>query len=172
MKIITNNAVYVQMGDLMFLNQTDLPIPASIFVNFGGNNMTIVDDNNRYEFIKFEDESEIDYFKNLDWIVDYNVVKDLNKKQVKNLVREIAEEENTIAKKFNSLPEEEKEENMDMVSKYEQLEYKRYGIRDILLFKQGRIEMSLPEEVDYPANYKTSIKNIKKQLLKSKKGNK
>ena len=32
MKIITNDAAYVQMNDLMHLNQSDLPIPASVFM--------------------------------------------------------------------------------------------------------------------------------------------
>ena len=32
MKIITDNAVYVQKNDIAYLNQTDLAIPASIFM--------------------------------------------------------------------------------------------------------------------------------------------
>ena len=32
MKIITDSAVYVQKNDIAYLNQTDLAIPASIFM--------------------------------------------------------------------------------------------------------------------------------------------
>ena len=56
MKIITENAAYVQKND-----------------------------NNRYEFVKFEDKNEIEFFKNLDWMVDYNSVKDLNEEDFLNL---------------------------------------------------------------------------------------
>ena len=75
MKIITDNAVYVQKNDIAYLNQTDLAIPASIFMKIFGND--IVDDNNRYEFIKFDTPEEIEYFRNIDWMIDYNEVKNL-----------------------------------------------------------------------------------------------
>ena len=63
MKIITSEAVYVQKNDIGFLNQTDLSIPASIFLKVFGNGITIIDNSNRFEFVKFEEESEIDFFK-------------------------------------------------------------------------------------------------------------
>ena len=56
-KIITENAVYVQKNDIAYLNQTDLPIPASIFMKVFGNGIVIIDDSNRFEFEKFEDAS-------------------------------------------------------------------------------------------------------------------
>jgi len=57
MKIITSEAVYVQKNDIGFLNQTDLPIPASIFMKVFGNGVTIIDNSNRFEFVKFEEKS-------------------------------------------------------------------------------------------------------------------
>ena len=62
MKIITNDAVYVQKNDMGFLNQTDLLIPVSVFLKVFGNGITIIDDSNRFEFIKFEDKEEIEFF--------------------------------------------------------------------------------------------------------------
>ena len=45
--------VYVQMQDIMQLNQSDIAIPASIYTKvFTG--VTIVDDSNRFEFVKFD----------------------------------------------------------------------------------------------------------------------
>lgn len=64
MKIITNDAVYVQMNDIAYLNSLDLPIPASIYMKaFGMGGIAIINDMNRYDFIKFEEKSEIQYFK-------------------------------------------------------------------------------------------------------------
>ena len=57
--------VYVQMQDIMYLsNETDIPIPVTIFTKvFAG--VTIVDDSNRFKFVKFDDEHEVEFFKNL-----------------------------------------------------------------------------------------------------------
>lgn len=74
MKIITNDAAYVQMNDLMHLNQSDLPIPASVFMKVFGHGIVIIDDSNRFEFAKFEEDDDIEVFKNIDWIVDYYIM--------------------------------------------------------------------------------------------------
>ena len=76
MKIVTNEAIYVQKNDLVFLNQTDIPIPASIFMKAFGKGATIINYNNRFDFVKFEDSKEIEFFKNMDFILDYDLVKD------------------------------------------------------------------------------------------------
>ena len=45
---------------------------------------------------------------------------------------------------------EAREENMNMVFWCELLDFKIYSLRDILWFKQGHIQMELPEDVDIP----------------------
>ncbi len=69
MKIITDNAVYVQKNDIAYLNQIDLAIPASVFMKFFGNGI-VINDSNRYEFVKFEELEEIDFFKGIDRMID------------------------------------------------------------------------------------------------------
>ena len=87
MKIITNDSAYVQKNDIAYLNSSDLPIPASIFMKVFGNGVTIINDSNRYDFVKFDEESEIEYFKGLDWMINYNEVKDLSE-EFKNSIGE------------------------------------------------------------------------------------
>lgn len=169
MKVITEDAVFVQMNDIVFLNSTDLPIPASIVMEVFGKGITIVNDSNRYDFVKFEESTQIDFFKDLDWIVDYCALKDKSEEQIKKEIDQVIEERNKIADKFNNLPEYEKNDNFDLVSRYEQLEYKAYSMRDLLWFKQGHIDMELPEEATYPSGYKPTIKTRLKRLIKSKK---
>lgn len=171
MKIITKDAIHVQMNDLMFLNGTDLPIPASIFLKVFGQGTVVVTNSNRYNFVKFEDESEIEYFKELDWIIDYDSVKELDKTGIKQLNDQIIDEEQEIADKFNNLPENEKVDNFDMVARYEQLEYKKYSLKNFVSFKQGKTSMELPEGVEYPTEYKPTIKNAVKQFIKRKSTN-
>ena len=70
MKVFRDNAVYVQMYDLGFLHSSDLAIPASIFEKAYGEGVTIIDEGNRWYFIKFDKPSELEFFRGLDWIID------------------------------------------------------------------------------------------------------
>lgn len=151
MKIVKNNKIYVQKNDIVCLNQTNLAIPASIFMKVFGNGIVIIDDSNRYEFVAFDTPEEIEFFRNLDWIIDYDEVKKLSEEEMIALGQSIAEEKNKIARIFNSLPQEEREKNMNLVSQAELLDFKMYSLRDILWFKQGRIKMELPEGVELPS---------------------
>ena len=153
MKIITENAVYVQKNDIAYLNYTDLPIPASIFMQVFGNGTVIINNNNRYEFEKFEDNSEIEFFKGLDWIVDYNSVKDLSDAEIIEMGQSIAQSKNQIAQQFNSMSENERKKNLKMITQYELLDFKMHSLKDILWFKQGHLKITLPEDIDYPKRF-------------------
>lgn len=170
MKIITENAVYVQKNDIAYLNQTDLAIPASIFMKVFGD-IFIVDDSNRYEFIEFDAPEEIDFFKAVDWMIDYNEVKALSEEEIISLGKSIIEEKNSIAQKFNFMALEERKRNMNMVSQCELLDFKMYSLRDVLWFKQGHIKMELPEGVEFPTGLKKEkgIRKLIKTMLNKKK---
>ena len=173
MKIITSEAVYVQKNDIGFLNQTDLPIPASIFLKVFGNGITIIDNSNRFEFVKFEEESEIEFFKNLDWIVDYDSVKDLDESQIIELGQAVAQQKNNIVTQYNSMTNDERRENAHMVFECERLDFKMYSLRDALWFKQGHLQFDLPGEIDFPEGCKKSPeKGLRRILSKLKKTNK
>lgn len=172
MKIVTNNAVYVQKDDMIALNETDLPIPTSIFNKVWGVGITIIDGTNRYEFIKFEEEHEIEYFKELDWIVDYNELKDLDESEFIALGEKAAEEQKEIAEKYNFMTKEEQNQNQDLVSRHQMLTFKIYSIRDVLWFKQGHIRFALPEGVEYPKwDEEKEEKGFQKILNKFKRKN-
>lgn len=173
MKIITSEAVYVQKNDIGFLNQTDLSIPASIFLKVFGNGITIIDNSNRFEFVKFEEESEIEFFKNLDWIVDYDSVKDLDESQIIELGQAVAQQKNNIATQYNSMTNDEHRENEHMVFECERLDFKMYSLRDALWFKQGHLQFDLPEGIDFPEGCKKAPeKGLRRILSKFKKTNK
>ena len=163
MKIITDNAIYVQKNDMVYLNQLDLAIPTSIFMKVFGSGVVIIDDSNRYEFVKFDAPEEIEFIKGIDWMIDFNKVKDLSEEEMITLGRSIAEERNRVAHKLNSMTQEEIKENMNMVSQYELLDFKMYSLRDVLWFKQGNIKIELPEGITLPADFKQE-KGIKKLI--------
>lgn len=121
MKIITDNAAYVQMNDITFLNHCDLPIPASVFMKSFGFGIFVVDDSNRYDFKEFNKPEDIEFFKNIDWMIDYNEVKDLSDEEHIALAQSIADEMNAIAEKFNSMSPKQKKKNINMISQLELL---------------------------------------------------
>lgn len=164
-KIITNNAAYVQKNDLAYLIHSDLPVPADILINTVGDGSFIVCDDNRYDFIEFKEKEAIIFFKSLDWIVDYNEVKDLSDEEIMALGQSISSDRNEIAQKFNSMTSEQKQENLSMITQHELLGFKLYSLSDVLFFKQGNLKMTLPEEVE-PTKKEQQEKGIKK-LIKS-----
>ena len=145
MKIMTDDAVYVQKNDLAYLNQTDLPIPASIFMKVFGSGV--------------------------DWMIDYNEVKDLSEEETIALGQSIAEEKNRIAQKFNSMSLKERNRNMDLVFQCELLDFKLCSLRDILFFKQGHIKMELPEmeNISTEIVQEKGIKKLIKTIFDKKK---
>lgn len=165
MKIITDNCVYVQMNDIMFLNQTDLSIPVSIFLKVFNDDVVIINDRNRYDFVKFDDALEIEFFRNLDFIVDYNSVKDLSEEEIIDMGQKVANKKNSIAKTYNAMTSSIREENMHLVYECERLDYKMYSLRDVLWFRQGRLKFNLPSEIIG----EKKEKGIKKLLRKIKK---
>lgn len=176
MKIITNDAVYVQKNDIGFLNQTDLSIPASIYMKVFGYGITLIDDSNRFEFVKFQEESEITFFRDLDWIIDYDSVKDLDEEQIIELGQNITQQRNSIAKKYNAMTKKRRKANANMVDQCNKLDFKMYSLRDFLWFKQGHIHFDLPDGIDFPEGCKkieeqVEEKGLKKLLSKLKKTN-
>jgi len=168
MKIITNDAIYIQKNDIFYLRHTNLyiPIPSSVdYIN--------ISDKDRYEFIKYEDEKDIEFLKNLDLIINYDEFKDLSEEEIINLGQSIAQEKNRIANKFNSMPEKFREENIDIVEeKCKLLGFKMYSLRDLLLFKKGMLKMNLPDGIPYPSEYHQNedkgLKKILKKIFKNK----
>lgn len=144
-KIINSDSAYVQKNDTAYLNSFHLLIPFSIFMKVFGNGVTIINDSNRYDFVKFDEESEIEFFKGLDWMIDYNEVKDLSEDEIIKLAKNIEKEREKIATTFNSMSKKEKNQHIDMVTKCDLLEFKFYSLRDILWLKQGHISIKLPE---------------------------
>ena len=157
MKIINKDVAYVQKNDIAYLNTTDLPIPLSIYAKVFGFETSIVNDNNRYSFIKLDDKSEIEYLKGIDFVVDYNDYKDLSEEEMTKILDSIKDEYYKVVDEFNAMTKEERTKHHNLITQSENLEFKYCTIRDILWFTQGHIKFELPEGVDYPKHYKKPI---------------
>ena len=166
MKIITNNMMYVQQNDLYCLYFYNIPMPEVVQKKIISKNyndiisMSIIKKN---KFVACNDADVIEYFKNIDWIVDYNQVKDLSAEEIIELRKSITQEINKKEDKFFTLPPDER--NLNMLFQCQLLYLKNNSLNQLLLFKQGKIKIKLPEDIDYPDDMvsKNSIKRLIKK---------
>lgn len=141
------DVVYVQIHDIFFIsNETDITIPESIITKVFSN-VTIVDCSNRFDFVRFDEDSEVAFFKKLDFIIDYDDYKDLTDKQLNEKYQKAVEMHNSIATKFNSMPLDLRDHNMDLRDKHAQLKHMFISISDLYELKHGNISMPFPEFV-------------------------
>ncbi len=141
--------VYVQMQDIMHLNQSDLPIPASIYTKvFTG--VTIVDDSNRFDFVRFDEEYEVSFFRDLEFVIDYDKYKDLTDEQLEDEGKKLAVKANEIAEKWNNMSEEERKQNTNLLQEHENLGYMLDFLSEIYAIKHRKKKMPFPEFVHVP----------------------
>lgn len=174
MKIIQEQVCYVQKKDIMFLfSQLDIPIPTSIMNRMFESDdsdknleFLVINENNKEEFVSFTRPKEISFFQDLDWIVDYNEVKNLSLDESIQLGQAIATERNDIAKKYNAMSKDEQNQNLNMLDRYYLLGYKMQSLADIIFFRQGCTSFSLPEEVEFSVLPNLSAQEKKESSIK------
>lgn len=172
MKIIKDDKVYVQNIDLTFLLDAvscfNISVPndvmSKIYVP-----MFICDGSNQYEFKMFEGKDSVEFFKKLDYIVDYDELKNLSDDEIMSYGEKVCEERNSKAHKYNNLPQRENDEVFRKLhTEIILLEHKLSSVRDMLWFKEGHIKMTLPEGIEYPEGYKAKKDSILRRIFKRK----
>lgn len=158
MKIITENKAYVQLNDLSYLMKfmEGNPIPASIIEDVF-NGIFICSNENRYDFREFNKPEQIEFFKKLDYSVDYMELKDKSEEEIMAYGDSIAKMANSIANTANELIKRGRSVPIELTSKYEQLEFKLLSVRDFLWFKQGNLKMKLPKINDSKTETKKGL---------------
>lgn len=152
--------VYVQMQDIMYLsNETDMPIPATIFTKvFTG--VVIVNDSNRFDFVRFDKEHEVKFFKEIDFIIDFDKYKEFTDEQLEEEAQKLASRSREIAEKWNSMTAEERKNNISLYSENENIGYMINFLSEIYAVKHGRRSMPFPKFVKMP--WKTKKRRSKK----------
>ena len=149
MKIFTSTGVYVQKNDLAYLNNSSLTIQSSVFRKMMPEITGIVNDSNRYDFVKFETEADIEYFKNIAWIIDYDTVKDMNEGELSSYAIEIAEEQDKLVDRFNSMSPDVKKSHYYLIEENNFYDFKFNSIVSFIQYRRGIIKYKLPDEL-YP----------------------
>lgn len=147
MKIITNNAAYLSKYYLYTLTSfslvTGVGVPISMF------DITRKKSFNKYgskDFIKFTKREEIEFLKEADWIIDYNLYITKSIDEIIAEIDSIDLEGKEINEYFNSLSEEQKELELGYLCvKVKMLRYKRESLEDILRLKENNKTIDLKE---------------------------
>ena len=152
MKIVNiendNKKVYVQLNDVMMLMQLDSTIPDEVMDKVFSK-VFIVTDDNRFEFAEFTEPSTVDFFESCDWIPDFRYYKNMSEEEIIADGQNIADEMNSIAIKWNTMTDEEKDRNEDLLTRYNRLEFKMHSTAEILWTKQGHRVMPFPIVPDF-----------------------
>ena len=159
MKIITKNAAFVQKSDIIQLNLYNAEKLNPTFMKVFGNSIIIFDNCNINEFVEFNEQKEIEFFKNTDWIIDYNEIKKLSEEEIFDLARSIIKEKNTIFQKLSTMTNEEREQNTNLVTDYEFLQFKLTSLQDALWLKKGHKKGHI--HIDIPIKKKQKTKDKK-----------
>lgn len=84
MKVFKDGKLYVNKNDLLILRKSQYQVPDSVFG--GRESNLILLGIEKDAFLEFTDEKDIEFFKKIDWIVDYDSVRDLDLEVLKKLM--------------------------------------------------------------------------------------
>ena len=97
LKIICDNGIYVQKNDIAFVVNNTKNVDHLKLIN--------INDENIYEFELFSSPKDIEFFSNLDFIVNYDDIKNIDEDDVIKLIQKANLEkikmENTDSEKSN-----------------------------------------------------------------------
>ena len=158
--------VYVQMNDMIYVNNLVSSIPATIFIKVFGHGITIIDDSNRFDFVSFDLPHEIEFFRNIDWIIDYNEYINLTIKELNDKYNILYDKLLYFSRKIDSMTEEELDDNCDIYKQHEQISYMLKSYIEIQKIKLGRKKLNFPWDVKEEPKGKGQLKSFFKKITK------
>lgn len=147
MKIVREDTLYLQKGDIMFLSRiANVPIVVEFFKEY---NLSIFEINskNKYEFVKFKNILLCNFFSQIDFIVDYDEIKDLTSSEMEKKIKRVTNLWNELSERFDNMDIIHQQKNISMIEDIEKAKYKENSLKEAFLFLQGKINMPLPEEI-------------------------
>ena len=145
MKVFKNGKVYVQNEDLILILRSGELMPTSVLEKFYGNGPVIIVQDNMEDYVEFEETDQVEFFKRLDWIVDYDEVKNLSTEELEKLYDDTKDEMVKIRNKYSDLSQNDDCYEKDSI-RFELLGNKLYSLSKIQYFKARKLELALPNE--------------------------
>ena len=145
MKVFKNGKVYVQNEDLILILRSGELMPTLVLEKFYGNGPVIIVQDNMEDYVEFEETDQVEFFKRLDWIVDYDEVKNLSTEELEKLYDDTKDKMVKIRNKYSDLSQNGDCYEKDSI-RYELLGNKLYSLSKIQYFKARKLELALPNE--------------------------
>lgn len=145
MKVFKNGKVYVQNEDLILILRSGELMPTSVLEKFYGNGPVIIVQDNMEDYVEFEETDQVEFFKKLDWIVDYDEMKNLSLEELEKLYDDTKDEMVKIRNKYSDLSQNDDCYEKDSI-RFELLGNKLYSLSKIQYFKARKLELALPNE--------------------------
>lgn len=145
MKVFKNGKVYVQNEDLVLILRSGELMPTSVLEKIYGNGPVIIVQDNMEDYVEFEETDQVEFFKRLDWIVDYDEVKNLSLEELEKLYDATKDEMVKIRNKYSDLSQNDDCYEKDSI-RFELLGNKLYSLSKIQYFKARKLELALPNE--------------------------
>lgn len=147
MKIFMNNKVYVNQKDFIFLLKSSIcEVPDNIIKEAFPVGIYAIESNKDYDFIVFESDDAKKFFRKLNFVVNYNSYKDKSADEIYILVQKLMfkQIELMINKRNN---------HIELIK----LNHMISSLNDIIRFKRGYIEITLPEKEKYDKDLKYKV---------------
>lgn len=165
MKLIKNGKMFVQKGDIQFLTQTGYPIPAFMLLKLCKNGITIINSMNKYDFVEFANEDEIEFFKKVEVIPDYNEFVCSSDEEIIEYGQKLLDTMNGQVLAYRAMSQEEKNQNKDIMQNATFMDYQIRSVADILKYRQGILKFKMPGEEPKNPLKKLIQKITKKEVI-------
>lgn len=162
MKIICEDKVYIQKKDILSIKEFCIYVPNKIIFD-ELNLRSYFNKINKYDFVCYESEEEIEFIKSLDWVLDYEEFKNLSFKKLIKVCHKLSKEEDKVFKEFYSMSIKDRKENKHMILECKMLNYKKNSIIDLLQKKKEENELNIYKQLE-----KKEDNKVKKILLNIK----
>lgn len=172
MKYFKNDKVYVNFNDLINMPQLTYDSLPGIIRKGLGKDYIVIDESNRFKFAVFDLPEEVEFFKNQDWIIDYGEYKFLTDEELEEAARRKNLEIQLLIESYNNLSEEEQMNSYHMIRQHRRLWHQLQDLKAINLYRNNKLNLELPEELDYKVNEiifddisKTKEKSLIKRII-------
>ena len=135
--------LYIQKRDIAYFNGTNYTIPTFLYLKML-NRVIQITDYNQDEFIIFEEPEHIEFFKNINYILDWNEYKKMSLTELKSKASETLNLYKIKTNEYNSMYKELQSSNQHLDKECKNLDYMMNAIEEIYLIK------TKPKEINFP----------------------